>query len=417
MTTDTDVPAPAAPMTVLAVADSDSCVRLSAAMLDALPDHHTVGLAVVRSPIAPSPAQTRAAVRGTRQSGRRIPVLSASELRRLIRRRRPDVVILNCAGPVVDVLTHILLHGRARRGARRPVLVSALPGISVPATEKAWFHRSQVDLFVLHSHREVAEFTALGEKLGATGEVGLATLPFLSRPRQRRARPHRVVFAAQAGVPETREDRERVLVALAELSEDRPDLEVVVKLRGRENEARTHRELHHYEALWRALVEEERARDHTLVFRTGAMADQLERARGLVTVSSTAALEAIASGVPVAILTDVGAGAEQTNTVFEASGVLGTLDDVRSVRFRAPHPEWSERNYFHPASDNDWVDRLTVLVARASRGGLGAHPPLLDPSARRPARRRALLGLSVPSRAVRGIGDARRGLRARLGGW
>jgi len=397
---------------VLAVADSDSYVKLSAAMLDALPEQHTVGLAVVRSPIAPSPAQTRAAVGATHQSGRRIPVLTASELRRLIRRRRPDVVILNCTGPVVNVLAHILLNGRGRRRGRRPVLVSALPGISVPATEKAWFHRSQVDLFVLHSHREVAEFTALGEKLGATGEVGLATLPFLPRPRRRPARPHRVVFAAQAKVPASREDRERVLVALAELAEDRPDLEVVVKLRGREDEAQTHREHHHYEALWRDLVEAERTRDHTLVFRTGAMVDQLERTRGFVTVSSTAALEAIAMGVPVAVLTDFGVGAEQINTVFEASGVFGTLDDVRSVRFRAPHPEWLERNYFHPASDNDWVDRLTALVARASKGELGARPPLLDASAQRRARRRSLLRLSVPHRAVRGIGSARRSLRA-----
>ncbi|WP_460776976.1 DUF6716 putative glycosyltransferase [Nocardiopsis nanhaiensis] len=394
---------------VLAVADSDSYVKLSAAMLDAVPrEGYDCGLVVVRSPIAPSPGQLQAATEATRQAGVSIPVLTLLQIRRLVRRMRPDVVMLNCTGPVVDALASALTA--ALRG-HRPVLVSALPGISVPATEKAWLYRSQSDLFVLHSNREVAEFGGLGEKLGATGDVGLATLPFLPGPVARTATADRVVFAAQAKVPHAKEDREAVLQALADLAESRPDLDVVVKLRGRENEAQTHRERHHYEALWREMVRAGQTWEGALLFATGSMAEQLERASGFVTVSSTAALEAIALDVPLAVLTDFGVGAEQINVVFQDSGAFGTLADVRAARFRHPDPLWTERNYFHPPAENDWLERMDDLVRRARRGVLGARPDLLLEAGQVRARRRVLMRLSVPYTAVRGSRVLRRKLR------
>ena len=402
-------------LTVLAVADSDSYVKLSAAMIDALPgERHSADLVVCRSPIAPSPAQVRDAVKGTGQEGCPVPFLSVPRLRGLVRQRRPDVLVLNCTGPVADALLPALLDGRRYRNGARPVVVSALPGVSVPATEKAWLYRSRVDLFVLHSHREVAEFTALGDRLGATGEVGLATLPFLPERDHGPwgARRNRIVFAAQAKVPERAQDREAVLIALADLAQSRPDLEVVVKLRAWEGEAQTHREKHPYEVLWRGLVADGRVRDRTVVFRTGSMAGQLARARGFVTVSSTAALEAIALGVRVTVLTDFGVGKDQINLVFEGSGLFGSLADVRTARFRTPRPEWVGDNYFHRPEENDWGKRLGELVRQARRGDLPHRTGLLVGRGHRRSRRRALLRLCVPSVMLRGMGRLRRSLRA-----
>lgn len=400
----------AEPISVLAIADSDSYLKLSAAMLDALADHvDTLGLAVVRSPIAPSPTQVRAALVGTGKEGHNIPVLTILRIQDLVRRERPDVVVLNCTGPVVDVIASMLLSAGP---GYRPVLVSALPGISVPATEKAWLYRSQIDLFVLHSRREVAEFTVLGEELGAGGEVGLATLPFLPPVDAGLAQGNRVVFASQAKVPTLRGDREKILVGLADLAEERSDLEVVVKLRGDEHEAQTHRERYHYRALWWDLVRRGRVREDALHFRTGPMSRQLSGALGLVTVSSTAALEAIALRVPLLVLTDFGVGSEQINTVFEGSGTFGTLEDVRAARFRSPGKEWLDRNHFHQATDNDWIERLEALVSRARGGGLAVHPSLRTSDDQLRSRRNSLIRLSVPPSALRTTGFFRSRLRA-----
>jgi len=404
------------PVHVMAIADSDSYLKWAACLVDALPPDWSGELAVARTPIAPSPTQMRGALESTRASAALPPVLSATALRRAVRRTRPDVVVTACTGPVVDVLINDVLAGLTPR----PVFVSGLPGVSVPATEKAWLYRAPVDLFIVHSHREAAEFRELGEQLGVTGEVGLATLPFLPHnpapalpaPAAPREAPrNRVVFATQAKVPVEREEREAILRALADLAARRPDLEVVVKLRARAHEQQTHRERHHYETLWQNLVAAGEVPADAVTFADGSMREQLAHAVGFVTVSSTAALEAIAYDVPLLILSDFGVSAEMINLVFEDSGTLGTLEDLRAAEFRKPDPQWCAANYFHDAADNDWVPRLSALVARARTEGLPVRPPLLTSPKDVARRRRGRLRMEVPPGALRTIGRFRKRLK------
>ena len=109
----------------------------------------------------------------------------------------------------------------------------------------------------------------------------------------------------------------------------------------------------------------------------------LARAHSLVTVSSTAALEAIDTGVPVVVLNDFGVDDSLINTVFADSGCLGDLDDVRAGRAFTPDPTWLLDNYFHPVGEDDLVERVSDLVRRRDSGLL----PLRR--RRRPSWRRA----------------------------
>ncbi|GAB3897869.1 hypothetical protein GCM10027612_54940 [Microbispora bryophytorum subsp. camponoti] len=194
------------------------------------------------------------------------------------------------------------------------------------------------------------------------------------------------MFATQAKVPRRREERERILLALADLGRARPDLDVVVKLRARDDERQTHNERHHYERLWTAMEAEGRVPAGAVRFAAGPMHEQLSRAAGFVTVSSTAALEAIAGNVPLLVLSDFGVSAEMINLVFEGSGCLGTLDDLVQADFRVPAEEWCRANYFHDSSASDWTGRVAALVAAARAGTL--EPPARSstvPSTRPPA--------------------------------
>ncbi|MFI7612645.1 DUF6716 putative glycosyltransferase [Nonomuraea terrae] len=389
-------------MRVLAVADSDSYLKWAACLLGDLPPGCVTELAVVRTPIAPSGEQIAAAVQGRPAP----PVLSARSVRRLAERTRPDVILVACTGPVVDILVADVLAGLRPR----PVFVSGLPGISVPATEKAWLFRSGCDLFVVHSEREVAEFSEIAARLGGGGAVGLARLPFLRPAGPAFEAParggNRVVFATQAKVPRPREQRESILRVLAELAAARPDLDVVVKLRALEDERQTHKERFHYQRLWREMGEPGRVE-----FATGSMHDQLTRAAGFVTVSSTAALEAIALGVPTLVLSDFGVNAEMINLVFEDSGLLGTLDDLAAGRFHTASPAWCAANYFHPAERSDWTGLLTGLVISHSRTPARS---LLDGPEHAAARRRARLRVEVPPKMLRVGYRAKRRVRRYL---
>jgi putative glycosyltransferase DUF6716 len=357
-------PVAAMPATVrvLAIADTDSYLKWSATTLDALPSFWESKQLLIQNPVMPSEAQIQAT------SGRPVEFVSHAALRRRIRLERPDVVLLACTGPVVSPLA----AQRVFRARTRPVLVTGLPGISVPATVRAVTSRAGCDLFLVHSKREVAEFAEIGACRAPTLTFGLAPLPFLPA-RTPESLPHaelgpNLVFAAQAKVPMEREHREKILLALADAGS------AVVKLRAWSQEQQTHRETWSYPEIMNDLVVQRRLRADAVGFVGGSMHSALRRSRGLVTVSSTAALEAIAMNRPILIISDFGVSAEMINLVFEGSGCLGTLDDLRCGRLSKPDPEWLRANYFHPAEENNWLELLSQLLELRETGQLPQRP-------------------------------------------
>ena len=100
------------------------------------------------------------------------------------------------------------------------------------------------------------------------------------------------------------------------------------------------------------------------------MSSALADAEGLVTVSSTAAVEAIARGVPVIALDSFGVSEQLLDVVFVGSGLFGGEAAVIGREFRHPEPSWLTANYFHDSADDDWIAQLVTLVALARRGEL-----------------------------------------------
>jgi hypothetical protein len=336
---------------------------------------------MVANPVLPSAAQIRAVIVEP------VETLSFRAVRRMLRREQPEVVVLACTGPAIAAL----LAAPELTRPDRPVLVTGMPGVSVPASRRAVTLRAGCDLLVVHSRREQAEYAALADQLAPGLAVGLATMPFLAdstSPLSAPAERPDLVFAAQAKVPETRADREAILLALAETESP------VVKLRATGAEPQTHREHWPYPALAEDLIRQGRVGSNAIRFSAGSMAAALNTARGLATVSSTAALEAMAAGVPVLIVSDFGVSADLINLVFADSGCLGTLEDLRADRFAQPDPAWSTANYFHPAADNDWLAVIARLVDVRAAGPL---PHRERPSESRLTRVRRRLRLAVPA--------------------
>ena len=363
---------PTATVTVLAIADSGSCVKWGATLLGQVPDDWQRSLIVLASPVLPSGEQLAAALNGTEESIGAPRILDLSALAVQIATLVPDVALLSVRGPLVKVVVRAIVGATVVR----PVIVSGLPGISIPATKRAIEHRAQVNFFVLHSRREVREFEALAARMSIDMPFGLATLPFLPhmampQKTQDRNRNGEVIFATQAKVPAEKADRLALLGWLAESARRHPYMRVVVKVRAARGEHQAHAERYDYADLMDEL--QPRA-PHSLVVAGGAMSDHLAGAAGLVTVSSTAAIEAIALSIPVIIVNDFGVSAEPINTVFEDSGLFGNCGDLVEGRFRHPNAAWLDDNYFHDAEQNDWVRRVDELLAARAAGGLTLMP-------------------------------------------
>ena len=360
---DESASAPAGPR-VLVVTDSDSYVKYGASLGSRLPDHWPVRLVVTRSTVLPSERQRRDAVDGTRFEGLDLPVVGPSELQAVLRDWRPDVVLAAARGYTVQALVSLVPNT-----PDRPVLVSGLAGIAIPVLPFGLGFRRSMDVFVVHSHRELREFARASARLGVPHGYELATLPFLERAAEVDvdAGPRdRIVFAAQAQVPRQRRDRDRLLDRLVDAARAHPDLLVVVKVRGHDGEPQTH----HEAVSFPQLLAERDDVPANLVVESGPMRAQLRRAVGFVTVSSTALLEAVAAGVPSLALDDFGVGAEQINLVLEGSGLLGPSDDLVAGHFHHVDPAWAADNYLHDPADDTWVGRVEELLEQRATIGL-----------------------------------------------
>jgi hypothetical protein len=356
-------------------------------MLGALPAEWSAELLLLATPAVPSESQKATALAASRLRPDDVAVTRFTELCERIVQTRPDVVLVSTRGPVARVLVDWL----AAIGPSRPVIVTGLPGISIPATTRALIYRARADLFVLHSRRELREFRELAAVRGSTLRFGLATLPFLTGRRTPELGKTDIVFAAQAKVPSLRADRERMLGWLLEAARRHPEVRVVLKLRAERGEQQTHHEEFGYANLLSELEEV----PANLVVSSGPMDAQLDTAMALVTVSSTAIIEAIDRGVRVLAIDEFGVGPEQINDAFEGSGLFGPSSDLVDLRFRDVERPWLDDNYFHDRSANDWLRQLEAMLSERGTDGLPHHPGIVrggDSTLRRAWDRKRALG-------------------------
>jgi hypothetical protein len=343
-----------APPRVLAVAESDAYLKWAAWTLDRAGPAWHAELTLLRSPIAPSVRQVADALSGTTHRSDEVRRLDLLGLRRRLRQDPPDVLLLACTGPSILAIGAASLPSR---GPRRPLVVSGLPGVGLPVHPRAIRARRDTDVFVAHSRRERDEYRRAFAAEDLPVQVALTTLPFLAAVRDARSTEvGPVVFAAQPSVPPRRDERIDLLRRLAALAPPAP----VVKLRTEDTEAATHDEPWPYPDLWRELVAAGTVAADEVQFLTGPLEPLLARARCLVTVSSTAALEAIAAGVPVLLVDHFGVDDRLLNGMFAGSGLFGPLDDKGVDTAGAPDPAWREDNYFHPPGEDDLAAHLTA---------------------------------------------------------
>jgi hypothetical protein len=352
---------------VVAIADSDSYVKWASALVAAIPDAE-IALVLVSTPLTVSAAQERAALEGSGLGADRVHRVAFAELSAWLGSFGPDAVVLGARGPLVRVLTALVADL-----SPRPVIATGLPGISLPARRAALVYRAQCDLFILHSQREVEAFGELSDRVGIPMRFALAQLPFASGGiGAAPAGGGDLVFAAQAIVP--REKAERLVVArmLIDAAEADPSRRVVLKLRAAKGE----RETHHERFAYPDLIDELGGAPANLVVSYEPMARALSRAQGLVTVSSTSAIEAIARGIPVIALDTFGVGDPLLNGVFTGSGLFGGTGEVIARWFRHPDEDWLRENYFHEEVFDDWIDAVAGLVHDRRRGELAPRTAL-----------------------------------------
>ncbi len=380
-------------MRFIVIADSDANLTWAAGFLRVLPAGTDRELIVLVTPVLPSEPQRIAARAVGSVAPEHLLCLPLQGVLATLRREKPDAVLIALRGPVAAALIRMIAELPLR-----PVIVTGLPGIAIPATRKTLAFRRQADLFVLHSRREIREFTRLSREQGWTHRFALATLPFAFVEQRIGARGGDLVFAPQALVPRARDDRERLLTILFDAAHADPSRRVVIADRERAGEPPTHHEEAEFPELLEALRVTGTAIPDNLVVSTAPISAALDTAQGLLTVSSTDSIEAIARGIPVIVLDSFWDPDTPTDSLFHGSGLTGDAESAVRREFRHPAPEWLDDNYFHHAAEDDVAVQLQALVAARRQGVLPAREPA----------RRTGGELRTVSDRTRGVGDGDR---------
>ncbi|GHA08605.1 hypothetical protein GCM10010389_54670 [Streptomyces echinoruber] len=251
-----------------------------------------------------------------------------------------DVLVLALVGGGVQAMLHGLKRVWEGRD-RRPVVVTGYVGVVYEKLADGLLLRHGADLVLANSRQDAERFRAVYEGVGADASaVTEVALPFLGgAPYTGEHDPYTVVFAAQPSVPETRRDRTYLLERLIGHARRHPEREVLLKLRSRPGEHTTHIEELPYQKL--AQKAGELPPNFRLVY--GNMGEVLDRTDLLVTVSSTAALEALHRRIPTVVLTDLGIREALGNHHFTGSGCLASWDQLDAGHRPEPDPEWVAR--------------------------------------------------------------------------
>ncbi|MEU2564025.1 DUF6716 putative glycosyltransferase [Streptomyces longispororuber] len=284
-----------------------------------------------------------------------------------------DVLVLALVGGGVQAVLHGLAHAWGSAG-HRPVVVTGYVGVVYEKLADGLLLRHGADVVLANSRQDAERFRAVYEGVGAdASSVTEAALPFLGGAPYTPRDPYTVVFAAQPSVPDKRAERTYLLERLVRHARRHPEREVLLKLRSKPGEHTTHIEELPYQKLVKGMDAPPNLR---LVY--GHMGEVLDRTDLLVTVSSTAALEALHRRIPTAVLTDFGVREVHGNHHFIGSGCLASWDQLDAGYSPEPDPAWVARQGV--CADGGYAtafdaarDRVAALTGRAAAGGL---PPL-----------------------------------------
>lgn len=252
---------------------------------------------------------------------------------------QPDVLVVAAPGSGCQAVLQLLA---AARLDPRPLVITGYVGVVYENLVDGLLLRAGADLIGANSPADLEAFAAILASVGARSESLVRTqLPFLDDPVPRtRTGRFTVTFAGQPGVPASRWERQQLVQRLADHARRHPERDVLVKLRNLPGEVATHPEPFPYDELIRGLGSQ---RPANLKVIGGLMSKALSRTDLLVTVSSTAAVEAVHAGVAAAVLTDFGIRETLGNTYFLDSGLLASFDQLDEGLVPEVRREWAQQ--------------------------------------------------------------------------
>ncbi|WP_068088762.1 DUF6716 putative glycosyltransferase [Polycladidibacter stylochi] len=273
-----------------------------------------------------------------------------------------DIVVTALSGPKVIEFLFKISDYYNNRNELSPIIISGWVGVIFEKQIEGYLDRFACDIVVVNSVDDYNNFKEIAWRLNLPEEpLTLAGLPFLpSYPLQGKEKPiQRVLFADQPTVPSMKKERLYLYDKLIAYAQAYPDREVILKPRHKKGEDTFHKMAFHPEDL----IDTKRIPKNFKIDYT-PISEILHTVDLLITMSSTASLEAIASGCRVALPLDLGVNEKYGNHVFLNSGLLKSFSQISKDDIGNVTTEFLN-NYFLKKEQNSYeiiVDKCEVLL-------------------------------------------------------
>lgn len=269
-----------------------------------------------------------------------------------------DAVVLAIQGPHVSRFVHDLFDAVAESGARPPVTISGWVGVIIEKITAGYLERYATDVVAVNSRSDLRTFQAVARSLELpTENLLLSGLPLLTggcHPAPVGTPIRTVMFADQPTVPSGEADRLYLYQQLIAYARVHPDRSVVLKPRHRVGEDTFHKMKFHPEVLLQGI-----ARPANFSIDYTPISQRLPELDLMLTVSSTAALEAVGAGVRTAFITDLDIREQLGNHIFLDSGLLRTFDQVHRDEIGTPSADWID-DYFFGTDGRSPAEQIAV---------------------------------------------------------
>lgn len=276
--------------------------------------------------------------------------------------QKSDAVILALDGKRSrDTL--LLLQTLWSEQQTRPLLVSAYPGILLRHQLEGMLDRAGVDLLCLNSPVDFDTYSTGCQGLNLdSGNAVVTGLPILwnLHPRTQVPEQGSLVFFEQPSVPSNPLQRHYLCRQLELLAQRWPEHPVIFKPRTSSVERTLHR--HHGEMASRIKKQSQRTPNLMISFKPAIQL--LRQCSCAITVSSTAALEAMAMGISTRIVADLGLNETLGNHYFAASGALADFESICADPFSIRHhTAWLEQHGWQPGGKERFLAALAARLA------------------------------------------------------
>ena len=280
-----------------------------------------------------------------------------------------SAILLMIDGMMIQEVCHAFYSSLADNVAsRRPVLITGFVGVGLFDTYIGYQRRLLSDVLFLNAQKDLQDCEEVCRTIGIEhGGLVISGLPFLgalSPPANLPATVDTVLFAGQPDVPKRVIERVYVLERMIEYARRFPERTVYFKPRHKPGEKTLHKTQYHYETLLEHFLKDvDLPPNFSFVY--GPIKDYLEQSQLFVTVSSTAAIEAMQFNCRVAIVGDLGITDKLGNNYFMDSGMLANFADLYDDTFPELNWDWVEHHMETSGRGPQVIFEQTVAACEA----------------------------------------------------